>query len=213
MKRNREDILTAAFAAAGPGAAFDPIRVQKLLFLIDREGSDRIGGPFFHFRPYHYGPFDRTINDVIDKLVATGDASVDFSGPYPRYLLSGAGYRRGAAVLASFPNSVADYVARASRWVRLMPYRQMLAAIYRRYPDMAVNSVVRHLASECPTRRQNPFILGMTRTFDITGTMHRSPDRAVGLESEAEAIRDTWRTVGKHLEGAMVEFGATERIW
>ena len=213
MKRNREDILAAAFAAAGPGAAFDPIRVQKLLFLIDREVSERIGGPFFHFRPYHYGPFDRTIYDVIGKLVATGDARVDFSGPYPRYLLSGAGYRRGTAVLASFPDPVADYVARASRWVRLMPYRQMLVAIYRQYPDMAVNSVVRHLASERPTRRQNPFIRGMTRAFDITGTMHRSPDRAVGLESEAEAIRDTWRAVGDHLEDAMVEFGATERLW
>ncbi len=56
MKRNRGDILAAAFAAAGPGAAFDPIRVQKLLFLIDREVTERIGGPFFHFRPYHYGP-------------------------------------------------------------------------------------------------------------------------------------------------------------
>ncbi len=115
MKRNREDIVAAAFAASGPGASFDPIRVQKLMFLIDREVAERIGGPFFHFRPYHYGPFDRTIYDVIGRLVAVGDARDDSSGPYPRYLLTKAGYRRGTAVLASFPDSVADYVARASR--------------------------------------------------------------------------------------------------
>ena len=213
MKRNREDILAAAFAAAGPGAAFDPIRVQKLLFLIDREVSEWIGGPFFDFRPYHYGPFDRAIYDVIGKLEATGDARVDSSGPYPHYLLTSAGCRRGAAVLAAFPEEVADYFQRAARWVRLMPYRQMLAAIYRQYPDMAVNSVVRHLGLERPTRRQSPFTRGMTSAFDITGTMHRSPDRAVGLESEAEAIGDTWRAVGDHLEEAMVEFGAAERLW
>lgn len=213
MKRNREDILAGAFAAAGPGAAFDPIRVQKLLFLIDREVSERIGGPFFHFQPYHYGPFDRTIYDVIGKLVATGNARIDSSGPYPRYLLTGAGYRRGTAVLASFPEEVADYFGRAARWVRLIPYRRMLAAIHRQYPDMAVNSVVRHLGSERRARRKNPFIRGMTRAFDITGTMHRSPDREVGLESESEAIGAAWRAVGDHLEDAMVEFGASERLW
>ena len=213
MKRNREDILTAAFAAAGPGAAFDPIRVQKLLFLIDREVSERIGGPFFHFRPYDYGPFDRSIYDVIGKLVAAGDDQVDSSGPYPHYLLTGAGYRRGTAVLADFPEEVADYFHRAARWVRLIPYRRMLAAIYRQYPDMAVNSVVRHLELERRNRRQNPFIRGMTSVLDITGTMHRSPDRAVGLESEAEAIGEVWRAVGDHLEDAMVEFGESERLW
>lgn len=213
MKRNREDIVATAFAAAGHSAAFDPIKVQKLLFLIDREVSERIGGPFFHFRPYHYGPFDRTVYDVIGRLVVAGDARVDSSGPYPRYLLTKAGYRQGTKVLASFPDHVADYVARASRWVRLMPYRQMLAAIYRKYPDMAVNSVVRHLRSERRSRRQNPFIRGMTRAFDITGAMHRSPDRAVGLESEAEAIAAAWRDVGDHLEDAMALFGESERLW
>ena len=213
MKRNREDIVAAAFAASGPGASFDPIRVQKLLFLIDREVAERIGGPFFHFRPYHYGPFDRTIYDVIGRLVVVGDARDDSSGSDPRYLLTKAGYRRGTEVRASFPDPVGDYVARASRWVRLIPYRQMLAAIYRQYPDMAVNSVVRHLGSERPTRWQSPFTRGMTRAFDITGTMHRSPDRAVGLESEAEAIGAAWRAVGDHLEDAMVECGASERLW
>ena len=213
MQSNREDLLTAAFAAAGPGAAFDPIRVQKLLFLIDREVSERIGGPFFDFRPYHYGPFDRTIYDVIGRLVASGDARVDSSGLYPRYLLADPGHRRGTAVLASFPEEVADYFGRAARWVRMIPYRRMLAAICQQYPEMAVNSVVRHLGSERRTRRENPFIRGMTRAFDITGTMHRSPDRAVGLESEAEAIGAAWRAVGDHLEDAMVEFGASERLW
>lgn len=74
--------------------------------------------------------------------------------------------------------------------------------------------MVRHLGLEGPTRRrQSPFIRGMTRAFDITGTMHRSPDRAVGLEPEAEAIGEVWRAVGDHLQDAMVEFGEAERLW
>ena len=213
MDWSRSDIVTAAFAAGGPGAVFDSIRAQKLLFLIDREVSDRIGGPFFDFRPYHYGPFDRAVYGVIGELVAAGTARIDTSGPYPHYLLTQTGYWRGAEVLADFSDPVADYMKRASRWVRLMPYRRMLTAIYRQYPDMAVNSVVRHLASERPARRETPFVRGMNRTFDITGTMCRSTDTAVGLESDGEAIRDVWRAVGSDIEEAMVGFGESERLW
>ena len=119
MDWNRADIVTAGFAAGGPRAVFDLVRTQTLLFLVDRAVSERMGGPFFDFRPHHNGPFDRDV------------------------------YR----VLAGFPDPVADYVKRASRWVRLMPHRRRLAAIRRQYPEMAVNSVVRHLASERPARR------------------------------------------------------------
>ena len=109
--RNREEIVAAAFAAAGPGASFDLIRVQKLLFLIDRVVSERIGGPFFHFQPYHYGPFDRAIYDVIEEMAAGGDVQINTSGAYPRYSLTQVGYRRGRETLASFPIPVADYLA------------------------------------------------------------------------------------------------------
>ena len=59
MMRNHDDIVAAAFAATEPGTKFDPLRAQKLLFLIDQVVSERIGGPFFDFRPYLYGPFDQ----------------------------------------------------------------------------------------------------------------------------------------------------------
>ena len=78
-----------------------------------------------------------------------------------------------------------------------MPYRGMLAAIYRQYPDMAVNSVVRQLgvgASPPASERVQP---GMACAFDLTGTMCRSPASALGLESDAEAITDMWRFVAE----------------
>ena len=213
MERNRNDIVAAAFAAAEQGAAFDPIRVQKLLFLIDREVSDRIGGPFFKFLPYHYGPFDAAVYDAIEEMAAAGTARIDESGPCPRYQLTEAGRERGDAVLASFDPPISDYFERTARWVRLMPYRRMLEAIHRQYPEMAVNSWFRNPGEERPLRRRNPFIRGMASAFDFTGTMFSSPDSVIGLESDRDAIRDIWRSVGDDLEEAMVGFGESERLW
>ena len=213
MVRNRVDIVVAAFAAAGPGVSFDPIRVQKLLFLIDRVVSERIGGPFFDFRPYRYGPFDSAIYGVIEEMVSAHDAQIDTSGPYPRYSLTEAGDARGEVVLASFPAPVTDYFGRAARWIRLMPYRRMLAAIYREYPEMAENSVVRHLGTDRPPPRSKPFIRGMTRAFDLTGTMYRSPETGKAARSNADAIHDAWRAVGEELEQAMTRFGGSEHLW
>ena len=99
MERNRRDIVTAAFANAGPGAAYGPIRVQILLFLIDRAVADRIGGPFFDFQPGLYGPLDVAVYDELVGMAAAGDALIDETGRYPRYVLTGAGRAKGEAML------------------------------------------------------------------------------------------------------------------
>lgn len=213
MAWDRSDIVTASFAAGGPGAAFDPIRVQKLLFLVDREVSERVGGPYFDFRPYHYGPFDPAVYRVLDDLAAAGVLWTDSSGRYPRYLLTETGYRRGMAVLERLPDVVATYMGSAARWVRLTPYRLMLSAIYRRYPETAVNSVVGHLGPSRREETERPFVRGMARAFDFTGTSHRTQDPGSGPGSDADAIHDAWRAVGEELEDAMASFGDSEHLW
>ncbi len=213
MKRDREEIVAAAFAAAGFGASFDPIRVQKLLFLIDRVASAQIGGPFFDFQPYHYGPFDRAVYGVIEAMAEAGDVQIDASEAYHMYSLTRSGHRRGGTTIASFPAPVADYFERAARWVRLVPYRYMLAAIYREYPEMAENSVVGHLGKGRDASGENPFICGVTRALDLTGTMYRMPDSEVGLQSDADALHEDWCAVGAYIEDAMVQIGESECIW
>ena len=52
MARQRFDVVLAVMAAGGAGARYDPVRVQKLFFLIDREIPEFIDGPYFHFEPY-----------------------------------------------------------------------------------------------------------------------------------------------------------------
>ncbi len=213
MTPNRTDIVAAAFAAGGPGTAFDPLRAQKLLFLIDRVVADRIGGPFFNFEPYHYGPFDRTIHGELTRMEARGDLLVDRSGHYPRYALTDEGRAKGEAVLARFTPPIADYFGRAARWVLLVPYRHMLAALYREYPDMAVNSVFRDLKPKPPPPRRNPLVEGVASAFDLMGTLDPPEDSETDSETDAEAIEAVWREVGECLEGAMVRFGESERLW
>lgn len=215
MAWDRSDIVTASFAAGGPGASFDPIRTQKLLFLVDREVSERIGGPFFDFQPCHYGPFDADVYRVIEELATAEEVRVDGSGRYPRYryILTGSGYGRGTAVLDGLPQAVAKYLRDAARWVRLTPYRRMLSAIYSRYPDTAVNSVVGQPRAKRRAQRQNPFVRGMARAFDFTGTLHRTPGSPKPARSDADAIRSAWRAVGQELEEAMTSFGESERLW
>ena len=49
---DRLELILASFAAAGPGAAFDPVRVQELLSLVDREVSDQADDEFRSKGPY-----------------------------------------------------------------------------------------------------------------------------------------------------------------
>lgn len=76
---DRQMFMLAALAAAGESAAFSPVQVQKLFFLLDREASHLTGGPHFAFRPYDYGPFDYAVYDEINELANRGLAEVDYS--------------------------------------------------------------------------------------------------------------------------------------
>ena len=209
----RSDIVVASFAAAGRGTAFDPVRAQKLLFLVDREVSERIGGPYFDFQPYHYGPFDADVYSALEGLATSEDVRIDGSARCPRYSLTAIGYRRGRAVLEGLPHPVAKYIRNAARWIRLTPYRRILSALYRRYPDMAVNRVVGHWTRPRRNEPGSPFVHGMARAFDFRGLSGRARDSGRISRSDTDAIRDAWRAVGEELEGAMAGFGDSEHLW
>jgi hypothetical protein len=68
----RDELVLAAMAPGG-GYRYTPVQVQRLLFLIDRQIPEHVGGPHFHFIPYHCGPFDGAVYNELDLLAATGD--------------------------------------------------------------------------------------------------------------------------------------------
>lgn len=139
----RHDVILAALAAAGENASFTPVQVQKLFFLLDREAAHLIDGPHFNFVAYDYGPFDRAVYDGLDALARQNLARAQSTGRYRVYALTEAGFLHGAAKLGELPDAARDYVASVAQWVRQLSFEQLVASIYKRYPDMKANSVFR----------------------------------------------------------------------
>lgn len=137
----RRELIIAALAAAGENAAFAPVQVQKLFFLLDREAHQLLGGPHFAFAPYDYGPFDRQLYEELERLEWEGLVAIDHSRRYRLYRLTSQGYSEGVQELNKVPEPARTFVSRASNWVRSLNFQQLVAAIYNRYPDMKANSI------------------------------------------------------------------------
>ena len=63
----RQDFILATLCS-NPEHKYSPVQLQKLFFLIDRLLSKKIGKEFFHFEPYHYGPFDQAVYEELNIL-------------------------------------------------------------------------------------------------------------------------------------------------
>jgi hypothetical protein len=140
---NRSEILLAGLAAGGENASYTPVQVQKLFFLLDREAAPSLGGPFFNFVPYDYGPFDQAVYAGIDDLARRNLASVQSTGRYRVYGLSQTGQAEGRRLLETMQPAARDYVVNVARWVRQLSFQQLVASIYNKYPEMKANSVFR----------------------------------------------------------------------
>jgi hypothetical protein len=144
MKRLTRDDYVLAVLATAKGQSLSPVQVQKLFFLLDARVSEQIGGAYFAFEPYDYGPFDAGVYQDIDALVRRGFATVDRSSYVRRYQLTPEGQDRGAALLSELPAPVQNFAQRCCDFVRAHGFAELVSAIYREFPDMKVNSVFRH---------------------------------------------------------------------
>jgi hypothetical protein len=138
---NRSEMLLAGLAAGGENATYTPVQVQKLFFLLDREAAPALGGPFFNFVPYDYGPFDQSVYAGLDDLARRDLASIQNTGRYRVYGLSQAGRSEGSRILAGLQPATQAYVVNVANWVRQLSFQQLVASIYNRYPEMKANSV------------------------------------------------------------------------
>lgn len=137
----QEELVLAALAAA-KGDAHTPVQVQKLLFLIDENIGKDLGGRFFDFQPYDYGPFDKQVYAVIDKLEDRGQAEVIHGGwARRRYRLTEEGQSRGEDILEELGDREREYIKSVSDWVRRLSFSQLVSKIYQKYPHMAERSV------------------------------------------------------------------------
>ena len=137
---DRKNVVLAALAAGGTHR-YTPVQVQKLMFLIDRQISNRIGGPFFDFRPYHYGPFDSAVYNTVDDLAAEGLVAIDGSRKFRTFSLTPDGVTAGTAQLEKLDPKVRAFIEETSAFVRAQSFSSLVSAIYKAFPEMRVNSV------------------------------------------------------------------------
>ena len=139
----RQRIVLAAMAPAN-GKHFQPVQIQKLFFLIDRKLGEKVGGPFFDFQPYHYGPFDSGVYHTVESLAARGLAMVS-SGPFERrlYGLASEGQKLGEQLLGELDERSRDFIKRTCGFVLDTPFDQLVSSIYKAYPEMRAKSIFR----------------------------------------------------------------------
>ena len=136
------EIVLAALTPAG-GKKHSPVQVQKLLFLIDREAANLVSGPHFDFVPYNYGPFDSTVYRVLDTLDAEELVAIQSDSWRRTYALTPTGQKEGERLLDGLPEAAQIYIQRASTFVRSLTFSQLVSAIYKAYPEMRENSLIR----------------------------------------------------------------------
>jgi len=209
LEMTKSDFILAAMAGAHECAAFDPVRIQKLIFLIETQAASFINGPHFDFKPYHYGPFDKSVFRELDRLHAQGKVELLGAAERRYYALTSLGREHGTTVLNTFSESLSDFFQKCPRWVLSMSFRDLLGAIYEKYPEMAVHSVASDLVARRPSKAQvSPapdFLSGIARSLDLAGVYDDFPVENEP-QSDLEMIREDWAVVGDDLRRAMAGF-------
>lgn len=143
----RREWLELFIAFEGAPEGLDPVRLQKGMFLFERE-ADVPPAQKYDFRPYNYGPMSSQIYQDLDVLVAGGLVEqVPVRGQsWTLYRSTPAGVERGQqlvlAASSAHPAAVRDLFDIKAR-VASVSFDDLLTDVYDKYPDMAVKSVFR----------------------------------------------------------------------
>ena len=139
---NRQEILLAALAS-GSREDFSPVQIQKLMFLIDKTIASSLGGPFFAFEPYHYGPFDVAVYNEFAQFEAQQLGHTEGDGRDRRYRLNDEGRERALEILNKLSEPHRRYIAELATLVQSLSFTALVSSVYKAYPEMKANSVFR----------------------------------------------------------------------
>src|SRR5262249_34570030 len=101
-----------------------------------------VGGPYFNFRPYHYGPFDSAVYVILDALRREGLLEIIGANTSSRaYALTGGGQKEAERLLNLQEPKARNFIVHSSEFVRSLNFSALVSAIYKAFPDMRANSV------------------------------------------------------------------------
>jgi uncharacterized protein YwgA len=120
-----------------------PIQLQKALFLFGKQMPNAVTSGFYDFLPYNYGPFSKEIYSDMECLRDKGLVE-ELAKPdqnFPEYAISTAGAGQAVQLRRELPVSATQYLDKLVKWVESQSFQNLLHAVYKAYPDFAVNSV------------------------------------------------------------------------
>jgi uncharacterized protein YwgA len=143
MARRNWLLLLLGFKGAD-GAALDPVRVQKGMFLFAQQS----GAPpkeCYGFEPYNYGPYSFRLRNDLDRLVAEGLVAAEPVPGYTwrRYKLTAEGMAKAKGLLGKADRDVAKKLFRIKQAVSGKSFNTLLREVYDEYPDFATRSIFR----------------------------------------------------------------------
>jgi uncharacterized protein YwgA len=136
----QEEALVALHAF--PAGQATPVQAVKMLFLMEKEAADGIGGAKYRFVPYDYGPFDQGVYVELEDLARRGLVEVVEGRPRV-YRLTETGRVEAAKAMARLDENVSGLISRIGIWMSRLTFAQLVTAIYDRYPEMRANSIFR----------------------------------------------------------------------
>jgi uncharacterized protein len=140
---NRRDLLLAILAAS-EGRPFEPVQIQKTVFLVTQNVPGIVTeGDGFNFVPYDYGPFDAAVYTEAEELSRCNLAIISRSsrGRWNTYAASHAGIVRGRQLLEALEPEVRQYIENITKWVQAQSFGSIVKFIYETYPKMRENSI------------------------------------------------------------------------
>ncbi len=127
---NRQRVLVHLLQQAGRPVS--KIDLMKWCFLLRNEMPSQGGSAFYHFLPYHFGPFSFCLYREIDQLVC--DGIVESSGERFWHVCG------EAATAERLSDSVKQDISRILRRFNEKSTSQLMNYVYQQYPWFTVNS-------------------------------------------------------------------------
>ena len=146
-KLTAKDWLLLVVAEAD-GEALQPIHVQKSMFLIGKELFELVGQDFYRFVPFRYGPYSKDVDGDLKALQKSGlihshpfyyDADRD---PALQHAATSVGSSLAEDKSKELSEEARFFVSEVVGWARSTDFTHICRAIYHRYPETSVNSVL-----------------------------------------------------------------------
>jgi len=142
MRREEWPLLALA---ASPDLELSPVQAQKALFLLAKGLRAARSGPYYTFRPYHYGPFDPAVYADLDRYVDEGLVERLPSEQYKgyNYHLTRQGRAVAEIIARDAGENITRYVNELVGWIRPLSFSELVSAVYEQYPEFKKKSIFR----------------------------------------------------------------------